>query len=79
MTAGYILYRGTRDELNDMCRVKDERIAALEKALSFYARCGNVADSIEAAERGDIDMARAMEVLNEDGGEVARKALKSHG
>ena len=32
-TKGYILYRGSRDELNEMCRVKDERIAELENAL----------------------------------------------
>lgn len=25
-----ILYRGSRDELNEMCRVKDDRIAELE-------------------------------------------------
>lgn len=30
---GYVLYRGSRDELNEMCRVKDERIAELVAAL----------------------------------------------
>lgn len=34
MAKGYILYRGSRDELNEMCRVKDERIAELEAALA---------------------------------------------
>lgn len=35
MTDGYILYRGSRDELNEMCRVKDERIAELEADIAF--------------------------------------------
>lgn len=32
--AGYILYRGSRDELNELCRIKDERIEKLEKAIN---------------------------------------------
>lgn len=43
VTTGYILYRGSRDELNQMCRVKDERIAELEAALrSVVQQCDNV-------------------------------------
>lgn len=33
---GSILYRGSRDELNEACRVKDERIAELEAALKPF-------------------------------------------
>lgn len=36
MSDGTILYRGSRDELNEMCRVKDERIAELEAALKPF-------------------------------------------
>ena len=31
-----ILYRGSRDELNEMCRVKDERIKELEAQLAAH-------------------------------------------
>ncbi len=31
--SGYILYRGSRDQLNELCRVKDERIEKLEDSL----------------------------------------------
>lgn len=37
---GYILYHGSRDELNELCRQKDERIAEL---LSDLAACRDVA------------------------------------
>ncbi len=53
------------------------RIEYLEMALSFYARGGNVAETIEDATRGDIDLSRASEVLTDDCGHVARQVLKS--
>lgn len=31
--SGYILYRGSRDQLNELCRAKDERIEKLEDSL----------------------------------------------
>lgn len=43
-----ILYRGSRDELNEMCRVKDERIAELEAALiDLYKWSGGTADTAD--------------------------------
>lgn len=33
---GTILYRGSRDELNEMCRVKDDRIAELEREVAAW-------------------------------------------
>ena len=52
-----------------------DEIDRLRRALEFYARGCNVTRTIEAAERGDIDMARAVENFNEDAGDVARMAL----
>lgn len=43
---GTILYRGSRDELNEMCRVKDDRIGELEAAcrvaLDAYSQVSSV-------------------------------------
>ena len=33
MTSGYILYQGSRDELNELCRKKDDEIDALKAEI----------------------------------------------
>jgi hypothetical protein len=48
-------------------------------ALDWYARAGGAAFSIEAAERGDLDLSDASIALTEDCGDKAREALASTG
>ena len=54
-----------------------DALDAAEKALAFYARGCDTATSIEAAERGDVDLARGTEAFCEDFGDVARAALSN--
>lgn len=51
----------------------------LRKALEFYARGGNCAETIEDAARGDIDLSDVSIALTEDCGDIARSALTPTG
>lgn len=55
-------------------RAAIDEIQRMQSALLFYATCGGICD-VESAARGDVDLARASEVLTEDCGDKARAAL----
>lgn len=64
-----VLYRGNRDDLNELCREKDNRIAQLETALRWYGEQAEGCRKLGSAGDG------ARQELDRDGGSKAREAL----
>lgn len=77
MSEGTILYRGSRDELNEMCRVKDERIAELVATLKraeILLTALATAHASHCRARDVCDERHLTSVLTEARAELAKEA-----